>query len=105
MAEHEQSAAESSAFEQVDPKLTVFALANGMDLTKSEEHRRLEWFHDGLERGMRVEPAAGGTFRVTAMAWKRKREDEALTADLGQTVAVDALFALLDDGINATNAL
>lgn len=105
MAEHEQSAAESSAFEPIDPKLTVFALANGMDLTRSESHRRLEWFHDRLERGMLVQPALNGTFRVTAMAWKRKHEDEAVTSDLGESVAADALFALLDNGINATNAL
>jgi hypothetical protein len=46
-------------FEAVDPKLNVFALANGMDLTKSDDSRSLEWFTEGLERSLPIEPDEG----------------------------------------------
>lgn len=31
------------AFDDVDPMLNMFVLANGMDLAKSEGYHRLEW--------------------------------------------------------------
>jgi hypothetical protein len=41
--------ASGGSFAEMDPRLTVFALANGVDLSKREGYRRLEWFSDGFE--------------------------------------------------------
>ena len=45
-------------FELVDSKLTIYALANGMDLIKEPGVRRLAWYRDGREREVRI--VAGG---------------------------------------------
>lgn len=31
-------------FDALDPRMTVFALANGIDMEKGDGYRRLEWF-------------------------------------------------------------
>jgi len=56
-------------FGTVDAKLTVYALANGMDLIKGEDFRRLEWYLDGMDRGILVSVTPAATIEVTAMAW------------------------------------
>ena len=69
MAENfEHGEAGGSPFGAVDPKLTIYALANGMDLIKGEGSRRLEWYRDGRDRGILVS-AEAGSVSVHAMAW------------------------------------
>ena len=55
---------DAGLFDAIDPKLTVFALANGMDLKKGDDHRRVEWFTEGFERGILIEVDAPGSFRL-----------------------------------------
>ncbi len=57
-----------SPFDSVDAKLTIYALANGMDLIKDEGFRRLEWYRDGRDRGILMS-AEAGSLRLDAMAW------------------------------------
>lgn len=57
-----------SPFAAVDAKLTIYALANGMDLIKDQGYRRLEWYRDGRDRGILVS-AEAGSLSVVAMAW------------------------------------
>ena len=56
-------------FGTVDAKLTVYALANGMDLIKGDDFRRLEWYLDSMDRGILVSVTPAGTIEVAAMAW------------------------------------
>ena len=95
-------------FEAVDAKLTVYALANGMDLIKGEGFRRLEWYLDRMDRGILVSVTPAGALEVTAMAWSGDVEtarketvgDPILSEDL-----VAELTAALDNAIDKANAL
>jgi len=62
------------AFAAIDSKLTVFALANGVDLAKGEDHRRLEWYSDGVERGI-VIATDGAGFGLALLKWKSGQAD------------------------------
>ena len=62
---------DGGGFSILDPKLTIFALANGMDLEKAPSTRKLTWFRDGLERGLLLSASADGQISVMALAWKR----------------------------------
>ena len=57
------------SFETIDAQLTMFALANGMDLSKGEGYRRLEWFLEGFERAIMIESENPESFRVRVMSW------------------------------------
>jgi hypothetical protein len=92
-------------FERLDPKLTVFALANGMDLAKGDGYRRLEWFTEGLERGILVEAADAGTFRVAAMSWKTGRAEQRSQAHVAEGLEADRVPKVLDGAIETANAL
>jgi hypothetical protein len=92
-------------FEVLDPRLTVYALANGMDLAKGDGYRRLEWFTEGLERGILIEPTADGAFRVAALSWKTGRAEHRSEADVADGLAADKVTKVLDDAIESANAL
>lgn len=92
-------------FERLDPKLNVYALANGMDLAKGQGYRRLEWFTEGLERGILIEAAEGGTFRVAAVSWKTGRAEARSQADVADGLEADRVPKVLDDAIETANAL
>ena len=86
--EFEHGGSGGSPFSGVDSKLTMYALANGMDLMKDEGSRRLAWYRDGMDRGISVSLTAGGELEVTAMAWsgdpdgaRRQKVGDALTPD------------------------
>ncbi len=64
----EQGGAGGSPFGRIDATLTIYALANGMDLIKGEGFRRLEWYRDGRDRGILVS-AEAGSVSVHGMAW------------------------------------
>ena len=93
------------AFERLDPKLTVYALANGMDLAKGQGFRRLEWFTEGLERGILIEAAGPGTFRIAAMSWKTGRVEDRSRADVADGLEADGVPKVLDGAIEKANAL
>lgn len=92
-------------FDTVDPKLTVFALANGMDLAKGDGYRRLEWFTEGLERGILVQPDEGGAFKLTVMSWKTGNPEDRTESDLGAGISPDDLSGHLTAAIDAANGL
>jgi len=96
-------------FGVVDPRLTIYALANGMDLVKDEGTRRLEWYRDGRERGILVEATDGGTLRVTAQAWSREDASSMAALPQGPPHAPEALAkniaAILEQALEAANGL
>ena len=97
--------ASGGPFNAVDPKLTVFALANGMDLEKADGRRRLTWFNDGLERAITIEPATGGGFRLVGSAWKTHAPEPTAEAELAALVTREELTARIEGSIDAVNAL
>ena len=96
---------EGDAFEAIDPRLTVFALANGMDLDKAEGYRRLEWFTEGLERGILIKAEDGQGFRVSVLSWKTGHAEDATEEPLGNDLTKDEVQALLTDAIETANGL
>lgn len=93
----------------LDPTLTMFALANGMDLVREPSVRRLEWYRDGLDRGIRLEAGPDGGLAASALAWNRedpgaaprsKRLDPLPPAPPSRT-----LTAALEEALRAANAL
>ena len=105
MTEGAQVQRDGGPFEAIDSKLTVFALANGMDLAKEEGSRQLSWFTEGLERGLRIEPGAGDSLVVTALAWRINAPDDVTEAPVSDDVALADLTATLERAIDAANAL
>ena len=101
----------AATMDAVDRKLNVFALANGMDFGRRGDARVLEWFRDGLERAVRVEPGeADGTWaiRATAIPDGRTREGELvrpLESALGVGDILGRFGELLAGAMDAANAL
>jgi len=95
----------SGPFEVLDSKLTVFALANGMDLAKGESYRRLEWFKERLERGILIEPAPAGGFAVSALSWRTGRAEDRARADVAEGVSAKEIGGVLESAIEAANDL
>jgi hypothetical protein len=97
------------AFEILDPRLTIYALANGMDLNKEPATRRLEWYYDGMDRGIAVEAGDGGTVVVTAMAWTRETpgslRTRAYRTDLTAEELAQSLSSVLEGATEAANEL
>ena len=91
-------------FAELDPKLTVFALANGVDLAKGEDHRRLEWFADGFERGILIALASPG-FGLALFKWKTNDDDAGPPTVFRESVAAAEVVSLLDAAVEAANAL
>jgi hypothetical protein len=91
-------------FAEIDPKLTVFALANGVDLSKAEDHRRLEWFAEGFERSILIGSDAEGAFGVALFKWKTGGEPGEPN-DFRSGVDATELVSLLDAAVEAANAL
>ena len=98
-------AGDGDLFEAIDPKLNVFALANGTDLSKGEGYRRLEWFTEGLERGILIEAGEPGTFRVQVMSWKTGAAENRTEALLGENLTAEEVGAALTDAITSANDL
>lgn len=96
---------DAGLFDAIDPKLTVFALANGMDLAKGDDHRRLEWFTEGLERGILIEAEATGSFRVSVMSWPTGSTEVRKEAGIGEGISAEDLAGTLPDAIDSANGL
>lgn len=92
-------------FDAVDSNLTVFALANGLDLSKGERYRRLEWFTDGLERGILIEAVAPERFQVRAMTWRSGKPDARSEVSVAEELSVDDIKKVLNDAIDVANEL
>lgn len=99
----------SGPFEKVDPKLTIYALANGMDLVKEDvDERLLTWYREGRERAIVIRSEAAGTLALAAAAWQtnkpesrtEKPVDEVRPDDL-----VSRLSSVFDGVIEAANSL
>jgi hypothetical protein len=94
-------------FAAMDPRLTVFALANGVDLAKGEGYRRLEWFSDGFERGIVIEADGDASFYVGIVRWKSAGTEEEVPTPtpLERGVNAQDVVSLLDRAVEAANAL
>lgn len=96
-------------FENVDPKLNIFALANGMNLVKEPEERRLEWYRDRRERGIVIRGSAGGGISVAALSWDTGRREDALRKTVHEDLRPDKLTqelsATLEEALTAANEL
>jgi hypothetical protein len=92
-------------FGAIDPKLTVFALANGVDLVRSDGQRRLEWFSDGFERGILIVADGDDDFAVALLKWQASDPEGAEPHDFREGVAVADLMPLLDEAIESANEL
>ena len=91
-------------FAEIDPKLTVFALANGVDLAKGEDHRRVEWFAEGFERGILIGLGADGSLGLALFKWKTGGEPGEPT-EFRSGVAASEIVGMLDAAVEAANAL
>lgn len=105
MDEKHEETGDAGPFGTIDARLNVFALANGMDLTKGAAHRRLEWFKEGLERGIRIDAEAAGSFGVRVMSWRTGAEESNAESSVGSGLTAEAIGLLLSDIIETANAL
>lgn len=105
MSDGMRTAGAGGAFDGVDPKLTVFALANGLDLAKEPSSRRLEWFTDGLERGILIEARPEGGFHVQALCWPTGSDEVHARAAVAQCATAEELVRSLSAAIEAANGL
>lgn len=100
---------QGGAFEALDPKLNIFALANGMDLVKEASSRRLGWYREGMERAILVELRDDGAFTVSAMSWKTRDPEGAHRAPqrdgMNGDDLVAGLSAILESALEAANCL
>ena len=105
MTEGSHPGSGGGGFDSIDPRLTMFALANGMDLAKGEDYRRLEWFTEGLERGILIRTDPEGTFGLTVMSWQTGNSEERKEAAGSEGLAPDDVFPALNDAIETANSL
>lgn len=104
-------AGRESALQAIDPELNIFALANGVDLMREPQRRVLEWYREGMERRIHIEPSgdvpAGGV--DLAVGAGARRESDKVRLDLVRAfregVAPGELRGLLPEAIEAANAL
>ena len=92
-------------FGAIDARLTVFALANGMDLSKGEDYRRLEWFTEGLERGILIEAVDSARFDVKVLCWRTGHAEELSVAAVDDAVEADDVTKLILEAIETANGL
>lgn len=104
-------AGREAALQAIDPELNVFALANGVDLLREPRGRVLEWYREGMERRIHIEPSgdapAGGV--DLAVGAGARRESDKVMLDLVRVFRTGAapgeLRSLLPEAIEAANAL
>ncbi len=106
---HTQRGGGGGPFEAVDSKLTIYALANGMDLVKEDGARRLGWYREGREREVVIETSGEGAFRLTAAAFSTgdptRRAERALGSVGSAGELSDRLSVLLEEGQELANGL
>ncbi len=92
-------------FEAIDPGLNVFALANGMDLSKGSGFRRLEWFTEGLERGILIEADGDAGFRLGVLSWPTGSTEIGARASVAGALSAEDLIGQLQAAIDTANEL
>ncbi len=93
----------------LDSDLNIFALANGMDLHRnrgSTPDRVFEWFHDGLDRFIHVDPAGPDALAISVSAEGQVDGVRCRTRVVAEpSVSPDDLRAHLARTIEIANAL
>ena len=93
----------------LDATLTMFALANGMDLVRGPSTRRLEWYRDGRDRGILLEARPDGGLAASALAWNREEPGVAPRSKrldpLPPALPSPTLTAALEEGLRAANEI
>jgi len=96
-------------FEAIDSKLTIYALANGMDLVKEPSRRRLTWYEDGRERGVLIEAPEDDVYPIRVGAWKAGAEEppatEPFTRIAGTQQLLDRLSEVVEEGRSRASEL
>ena len=108
--EHVHDGAAAAGFGEVDPKLNIYALANGMDLVKLDATRELEWYKDGRDRGIMVTLSEGGRLTVAATAIIDRRKEgsglmETVERDLTPSELAASFSEVLDRATTVANGL
>ncbi len=96
---------QETRFEAIDSRINVFALANGMDLIKGSDVRRLEWFTEGLERGILIEADGDGAFHVGVLSWPTGSTEISARVTAGEGLSAEELIASLRTAIDTANRL
>ena len=98
--------------QEIDPDLTLFALAEALDLHRDEDggpNRVLEWYRDGMERRIVLRPAAAtpdGGLDVEVVAVVTIEGDRHWTRrPLREGIAPGELRTVLPKALEAANAL
>ena len=97
-------------FDMVDPKLTIFALANGMDLVKErDDERLLTWYREGRERAIVIGAGDENGLTLSAAAWATNKPETRQTRLMSEGVDPEALSkslsGTLEDVLDAANDL
>lgn len=100
-------------FEQIDPDLNIFALANGLDLYRDRSNRPdrvLEWYRDGMVRRARIVAVEVDRLDVHYGAARRATGDGPhgwwpLAESLDGPTLVSSLRSLLADAVARANDL
>ena len=96
-------------FEKVDPKLTIFALANGMDLVKDDPSERvLSWYREGRERAIVISSREADSLTLSAAAWATNHGGNRTEKEIRQIPTDEltgSLSKILDEVIEAANHL
>ena len=97
------------SFGILDPRLNVFALANGMDLEKGDGTRELKWYRDGWERGILLTESPEGIVSITPLAWRQGEDGPerraAATNRLAEEDLARDIGPVLDQSVEAANGL
>ena len=96
---------ERGLLDELDPKHTVFALANGVGLSKGPGHRRCEWFSEGFERGILIEVEDSGSLRLRVMRWPTGSEEAQTGEAVGDGLTVANVVSALPEAIDSANRL
>ena len=101
-----------SVLRQIDSDLNIFALANGLDLVRSDEGppaRILTWYRDGMDRRIVLTPAGGanpGAVDVSVESEARMGpERRALRRSFREGARAAELRALLPQAVDCCNDL
>lgn len=100
-----------SVLRQIDSDLTIFALANGLDLRRDEDPpaRTLTWYRDGMDRRIVLTPADASDPGAVDVAVESEArvgpERRALRRPFREATELAALRALLPEAVDCCNDL
>jgi hypothetical protein len=96
---------ERGLLDELDTKLTVFDLANGVGLSKGPRHRPFEWFFEGFERGIMIEVEDSGSFRLRVIRWPTGSEEAQNGEAVGDGLTVTNVVSALPEAIDSASRL